>query len=178
MVKIQTEQVLLGMLGCSLHLPPGVCLPEADSVSELLSFSLPHRSPSLPFSASLPALLVITHPSLNCLYAFFSFCPLQTLRVPLLLTSPSLSLLLPSLQLCLLQLVGPCGNRKSPTSETSFHKLQQSRQDGAAGKIQHPWGWGLDLPPSGCAHAHRLRRVCVYPAFPPPPSPHNRLRRQ
>lgn len=78
MVKIQTEQVLLGMLGCFLNSSPGVCPLEADSVSDLLSLSLPHGSPSLPVSAFPPALLVITHASLKCLRACFSLCPLHS----------------------------------------------------------------------------------------------------
>lgn len=78
MVKIQTEQVLLGVLGYSLNSSAGVCPLEADSISDLLSLSLPHGSPSLPFSAFPPALLVITHPSLKCLGACFSLCPLHS----------------------------------------------------------------------------------------------------
>lgn len=93
MVKIQTEQVLLDMLGYSLHLSPGVCPLEADLVSELLS--LPYSSPSLSFSAFLTALLVITHPCLKCLCALLSLCPLHSAVVPLLPTSSSSSLLLP-----------------------------------------------------------------------------------
>lgn len=101
MVKIQTERVLLDMLACPLNSSLGVCPPKADSVSELLSLFLPRRSPSLPFSAFLPAL------SYNSLISGVSLClflPLSSSlpRCPpashffLSLSSPALTAALPA----------------------------------------------------------------------------------
>lgn len=104
------------------------------------------------------------------LCAFFSFCPLQSPSVPLFFTS-SPSLLLPWLQLSPRQAVGPCRNRRSPTSETNLHKLQQSWQDALAGKIQQQrdgptaGGWTY-LPQCLCACVWEKERENTPPRYP------------